>query len=248
MAKDPAIDAPLTASLEDYLETVYELVRDHKVARVRDIASARQVKASSVTPAMRRLEEAGFIKYERREFIELTQEGESQARRIYAGHQILERFFQDFLGLSAAEAERNACSMEHSLSNEARERFVRLYEFLTICPEGKKALQMFQQCSEVHGGDRGCDLDCSVQASGRRKRAMATRLLKDLEPGERGRVTQITGRGAIRRRMLDMGILPDAIIELERVAPTGDPIWIRLAGFQLSLRKREAEAVTVVPV
>ncbi len=247
MSQNPTAAAPLTASLEDYLETVYELVRDHKVARVRDIAEARKVKASSVTPAMRRLEEAGLIKYGRREFIELTEQGESQARRIYAGHQILKRFFQDFLGLSAAAAEQNACAMEHSLTGEARERFVRLYEFLTLCPEGRGSLDLFRNCPEVHGDDCRCELDCEARTGVRRKRQAASKLLRDLKPGEKGRVTQINGKGAIRRRMLDMGILPDAIIELERVAPAGDPIWIRLGGFQLSLRKKEAESVTVAP-
>jgi DtxR family Mn-dependent transcriptional regulator len=236
--------AELTASLEDYLETIYELVRDRKVARVRDIAEARNVKAGSVTPAMRRLDEMGLIKYGRREFIELTAEGEKQARRIYSGHQILQRFFQDFLGLSAREAEKNACAMEHSLTNDARERFVRLYEFLTICPEGQRSLQLFRSCPEVHGGDNECEIDCSVRKKKKNKRPH-DRTLFQLGPGEKCRVEQINAGGAIRRRLLDMGILPGQLIEMERVAPTGDPVWIKLGGFQLSLRKKEAESIRV---
>jgi Fe2+ transport system protein FeoA len=61
--------------------------------------------------------------------------------------------------------------------------------------------------------------------------------LSHLGPGERGRVTQVTGAGAIRQRLLDMGIIPDVELEVERRGPTGDPIWIKLQGFQLSLRK-----------
>jgi DtxR family Mn-dependent transcriptional regulator len=244
MSQQTATAIELTASLEDYLETIYELVRDRKVARVRDIAEARSVKAGSVTPAMRRLDELGLIKYGRREFIELTAEGEKQARRIYSGHQILQRFFQDFLGLSSEEAEQNACAMEHSLTNEARERFVRLYEFLTICPDGKQLLQRFRHCPEVHGGDRECDIDCSLKKKNKSKRPHSKTLFQ-LDPGERGRVTQINAQGAIRRRMLDMGILPGQLIEMERVAPAGDPIWIKLGGFQLSLRKKEAESILV---
>ena len=49
----------LTGSLEDYLETIYLLIRDRKVARVKDIAEARDVRMASVTPAMRRLAELG---------------------------------------------------------------------------------------------------------------------------------------------------------------------------------------------
>ena len=54
--------------------------------------------------------------------------------------------------------------------------------------------------------------------------------------------------GAIRQRLLDMGILPDTRIEVERVAPSGDPIWIRLQGFQMALRRVEAESIAIVKV
>lgn len=240
--------AEMTASLEDYLETIFELVRDRKVARVRDIAEARDVKASSVTPAMRRLSQMGLINYERREFIELTDEGETLARRVYSRHQMLERFFQDFLGLNPSMAKENACAMEHSLTNEAMERFVRLFEFLRVCPPGKDLLQKFLHCSEVHGDKQECAFDCQLQQQTKRKREQLTMSLFDLKPGKKGRVTQINAKGAIRRRMLDMGILPDTIIELERVAPSGDPVWIKLGGFQLSLRKKEAESVLLAAV
>ena len=71
----------LTGALEDYLETIYELVRDHKFARVRDIAKARGVRAASVSPAMKRLSDLGLIRYVRREYIDLTEQGEEEARK-----------------------------------------------------------------------------------------------------------------------------------------------------------------------
>ncbi|MBN1654616.1 MAG: DtxR family transcriptional regulator [Deltaproteobacteria bacterium] len=230
------------------METIFELVRDRKVARVRDIAEARQVKASSVTPAMRRLSRMGLIKYERREFIELTAEGEKLARRVYSRHQILERFFQNFLGLNSSEARENACAMEHSLTNEAMERFVRLFEFLRGCPAGKELLQTFLHCSEVQGATRECAFDRALKQQSKRKREHSTISLFDLKPGKKGRVIQINAKGSMRRRMLDLGILPDTIIEIERIAPSGDPVWIKLGGFQLSLRKREAESVLLTTV
>ncbi len=67
--------------------------------------------------------------------------------------------------------------------------------------------------------------------------------LKDLIPGEAGRVTRIKGVGAICQRLLDMGIMPNVLIEMERVSPVGDPIWIKFEGSQISLRKKEAEKV-----
>lgn len=69
--------------------------------------------------------------------------------------------------------------------------------------------------------------------------------VSELKPGQRGRVTQVNAQGAIRQRLLDMGVLPDTLVEVERVAPTGDPLWIKLHGSQLALRKSEASAVRV---
>ena len=56
-------------------------------------------------------------------------------------------------------------------------------------------------------------------------------------------VVRVEATGAIRQRLLDMGILPQAEIVVQRVAPAGDPIWIELDGTQLALRGQEARAV-----
>ncbi len=65
----------------------------------------------------------------------------------------------------------------------------------------------------------------------------------ELTAGETGVVQQILGTGAVRQRMLDMGILPKERVRLERIAPSGDPVWIELDGTHLALRRREAASV-----
>ncbi len=67
--------------------------------------------------------------------------------------------------------------------------------------------------------------------------------LKDLVPGEKATVSKLVGVGPIRRRIVDMGIVPGAEIEMERYAPLGDPIEIKLKGYHLSLRKEEADNI-----
>jgi len=71
------------------------------------------------------------------------------------------------------------------------------------------------------------------------------RLLRDLRPGERAIVKRISGTSSIHRRILDMGIVKGAEVEIERVAPLGDPIEIRVKGYHLSLRKEEASNISV---
>ncbi|ABE51733.1 FeoA family protein [Methanococcoides burtonii] len=69
-----------------------------------------------------------------------------------------------------------------------------------------------------------------------------------LEPGSKAKVIQITGRGSARRRILDMGMVPGAEIEVIRKAPMGDPLEFLVKGYNLSLRKAEAELIVVQPL
>ena len=77
---------------------------------------------------------------------------------------------------------------------------------------------------------------------------MVVKSLSDLKVGEKGKISQVGGSGQIHRRLLDMGIIPETTVEVERIAPMGGPIWIRLKGYQLSLRKAEAANVYVEAV
>jgi Fe2+ transport system protein FeoA len=141
--------------------------------------------------------------------------------------------------------ETDACAMEHALSDEAMDQLVRFIEFIELCPSAQKTLEQFRVCPVVRDGapeavcaahDKGC--------AARRPRG-PQRTLADLRAGEQGTVVQIHGAGAIRQRLLDMGILPGTTLAVERIAPAGGPVWIRSQGFQLSLRKKEAQAVAV---
>lgn len=69
--------------------------------------------------------------------------------------------------------------------------------------------------------------------------------LRDLEIGESAHVVRVHGCGRIRRRVMDMGITKNVEIYVRKVAPLGDPIEVNLRGYELSLRKDDAEIVEV---
>ena len=69
--------------------------------------------------------------------------------------------------------------------------------------------------------------------------------LDKFKPGEKGTVQKVTGEGAVRRRLFDLGITPGAFIIHRKTAPFGDPIEITVRGYQLRLRKSEAESVLI---
>ena len=74
---------------------------------------------------------------------------------------------------------------------------------------------------------------------------MEIKPLSELEPLEKGRIVKVGGAGGIRRRLLDMGVVSGAIVEVQRVAPLGDPVEIRIKGYDLALRLEEAANIQV---
>lgn len=69
--------------------------------------------------------------------------------------------------------------------------------------------------------------------------------LNELKIGAAAVITAVGGDGALRCRLLDMGIIPKTCVTLQKVAPMGDPIEIRVRGYELTLRVEEAEKIEV---
>ncbi|MBO5328370.1 MAG: ferrous iron transport protein A [Clostridia bacterium] len=72
-----------------------------------------------------------------------------------------------------------------------------------------------------------------------------TKLLCDFAVGESGKIVKVAGEGRIRRRLFDMGVTPGAEVLLRKKAPLGDPLEVTIRGYELTLRKTEAECVEV---
>lgn len=74
---------------------------------------------------------------------------------------------------------------------------------------------------------------------------MTIKSLSELKPKERGKITKVSGGGNAHHRLLDMGLVSGSEIEVERVAPLGDPIEVKIKGYHLSLRKEEAASIQI---
>ena len=66
-----------------------------------------------------------------------------------------------------------------------------------------------------------------------------------MKRGEKGVVTRVGSSGALRRRIIDMGLTPGCLVVMRKIAPLGDPMEINVRGYELSLRKKEADEITV---
>ena len=101
-------------------------------------------------------------------------------------------------------------------------------------------MELYGLCGECRG-TRPRILDAPAAAAGEG----TVRNLAQLAPGESGRIVRVGAAGKLRQRLLSMGLVVGEVIGVERVAPLGDPISIRVKGTSLALRHQEAEAIVV---
>lgn len=147
-------------SEEDYLEALYMIQLENKVARVKDVAQALDVKMPSVVTAIRSLSEKGLVEQEKYGHIELTPGGLKVGRDVYDRHKLLQAFFHEVLGLDPGIAEEDACRMEHHLSPQTRERLLRIVEYTRACRDDEvrflKRFMHFVNTGEMPEPCAGC--------------------------------------------------------------------------------------------
>ena len=114
----------LSRSLEDYLETVAELVARDGVARTRDVGRHLDVAPSSVNAAVKRLVDRGLVAHKPYELIRLTRRGEKVGGAIRRRHKLLRSFLIEVLGVPEKAAATDACRIEHAVSPKTVSRIV----------------------------------------------------------------------------------------------------------------------------
>ena len=125
----------LTSGLEDYLEVISNYLKMYKKVRAIDIAKELKVSRASVSEALKRLAEKGFINYGRYGAIEITKTGQTAAAAVIEKHTLLQKFFKDILGLEEQEAAENACKIEHVISEKVLERLNQFVKFNEDTPD-----------------------------------------------------------------------------------------------------------------
>ncbi len=70
--------------------------------------------------------------------------------------------------------------------------------------------------------------------------------LKDVKVGECAKIAKLNGEGAVKRRIMDMGLTKGTEVKIRKVAPLGDPLELTVRGYELSLRKADAELIEVM--
>jgi len=219
----------LSESMEDYLEAIFNLIRKNGSARVTDIANQLEIAASSVNQGLKKLNKKGLVTQEKYGPIKLTEAGLKTAEKIRCKHKILYLFLNKTLGVSKENADQDACIIEHALSDES---FSKMVDYLI-----KNNYIEEQNCA------------FKLKAEKEEAKMAAEEIMLDMiNIGSKAEVVKIKSKGRLKRKLMDMGLSRGAKIEVKGKAPMGDPIEIKVRGYNLSLRQDEAAEILVEEV
>lgn len=151
----------LSASLEDYLEVIFNLAAQSNVARSKDIAKVLGVSRPSVTGALRALKKKKLANYKPYDGVTLTKAGQAAAEEVVQRHTILKSFFVNVLGVEVDVAQQAACRAEHALGPQVIARLVSFVEFVSRSGEnGEDFADKFRQfCKSQSRSSKGHKAD-----------------------------------------------------------------------------------------
>jgi len=139
----------ISASLEDYLEAIFEIIEEKQGVKAVEVARRLDVRRSSVTEALKNLAEKKLVNYGRYDVISLTPSGVEVAQKVIQKHKALYTFFTKILGVNPEEASINACKVEHVISEDVLQRLISFVEFNNnYSASDKKYLESFKNFYE----------------------------------------------------------------------------------------------------
>lgn len=154
----------LTASTENYINAIHKIVGINKVARVKDISKMLEIGASSVSEALKPLAENGFINYEPYGVITLTSKGEKVAKELAKRRETICNFLENVLLVDKEIVDENAGKIEHGMSKEVLEKFIRFLTFMQKCsckePKWIKSFKYYSQNGELQDKCNSCIAKC----------------------------------------------------------------------------------------
>ena len=129
-------EEPLSATVEEYLETIYNMSAEYVVVIGARLAEKFRVSAPTVTEMLKRLVRDGYIEMDAKRVVTLTEAGYQAAEAVLRRHRLTERFLADMLGLQWHEVHEEAHRLEHFISGAVEARVITSLNHPTTCPHG----------------------------------------------------------------------------------------------------------------
>lgn len=210
---------------EEYLETILYLIRKNQgPAKTKQISEELNVSPPSVTEMIKKLHSSGLVEYTPYQGVELTEKGIDQAIKIKRKHQVLETFLVDVLHFDRRSAHKEACELEHAVSDAVLEK---LYEFLgspEYCPDGNP---INLDKDNINRDEKFIPLD-------------------EMEEGSSGKIARVTLSRETKERLNSLGILTGEDIKVRRKQKQGS-ISVIAVGSEVALGRDVAKKIFIVP-
>src|SRR5919108_788673 len=129
-------DDLLSATVEEYLETIYNMNMEDEVVIGARLAEKFGVAPPTVTEMLKRLVRDGYVEMDNKRQVTLTEEGNRAAEAVLRRHRLTERFLVDMLGMQWHQVHEEACRLEHFISGAVEARVVTTLNHPTTCPHG----------------------------------------------------------------------------------------------------------------
>jgi DtxR family Mn-dependent transcriptional regulator len=217
----PAQPTDLTVAVQDYLKAIYVLESSGERVTTSALARRMGVSAPSATAMTKRLDELGLVERLPYRGVALTDAGRLGALEVLRHHRLLERYLVDRLGLALDEVHAEAELLEHALSEELEAKIDAELGYPTHDPHGDPIPD--RELRLVHG---------------------ESRTLLDLEPGVHGSIARVPdGDAELLRYLGELGLVPDASVEVVAHAPFGGPVTLRTASGEHAISRELADRI-----
>ena len=194
----------ITHEREDYLKTIYKLQATESPVRTTSIAQALGIEPGSVTGVIKRLAELKLVNYEPYRGVTLTEAGEKIALQVIRHHRLIELYLMEALGYTWDEVDEEADKLEHVISELFEERIAELLGHPELDPHG----------SPIPSKDGVMQHHIAIR-------------LSDMKEGQQGLVCQVEDDDpALLRYLASLGLRPNTLLRVDRVAPFGGPVHV----------------------
>ena len=229
----------VTPTVEEYLETVYNMAMEGDAVIGARLAERFHVAPPTVTETLKRMVRDGFIEMDARRQVTLTARGVELAEAVLRRHRLTERFLVDMLGMQWHQVHEEACRLEHHISGAVEARVVASLDHPTTCPHGNPI-----PGSVPNARTYLADLGAIRLLSARPDTPVTILCVSEVVEDEEELISYLHDRGLTPGTLLALASAPDPA---RHHAATEAQVELELAGRRLSVPSRVAYSLWVIP-
>ena len=217
------ISQSVSPTIEEYLEQIYRLEKEHGVARTKHLAKMVGVSLGTVTNTVKVLERKNLVTHEPYKGVKLTGAGLRIAINVIRRHRLAECLLTDFLKIDWSKVHEHSCRLEHAITNELSNSLEEALGHLKTCPHGNPIPDTYGQIIEEE-----------------------TQPLIDLDEGKKGIVVKIINEEQdLLEYLTTLNLVPGTQVEIEEKAPFEGPIILKLNEQKCPISRKIASIVWI---